>query len=79
MQNNIANPIRTSNAVNSENKDLYDLRSQLKIAVESEWAKRKTNMFEKKKQKSRNAKPPRHMLPRVVINFNQLTCYMIFI
>ena len=43
METNVAKPLRSSDPVNKETEDLYELRSQLKRAVESEWAKTSIN------------------------------------
>ena len=56
MESNVAKPLRSSDPVEKETEDLYDFTSQLKLAVESEWAKTSTNTLEKKNQKGKSAK-----------------------
>ena len=48
METNVAKLQVNSDQVDTEHKNVYDFRSQLKIFVESEWAKTSTNTLEKK-------------------------------
>ena len=53
METNVVKPLISSDLVDKEIEDLYDFRSQLMLAVVSEWAKTSTNTLEKKHQKER--------------------------
>ena len=48
METKVVKLLRLSDPVDKETEDLCDFRSQLKLAVESEWAKTSTNTLEKK-------------------------------
>ena len=54
METSASKPHVNSDPVDPEDRNVYDFRSELKISVESEWAKTSTNTLEKKKLKRRN-------------------------